>query len=136
MSKSTFQRILYLIDNHLSRVEVYAQKIIVVVSDEMHLLQENKSVIANTDLYFLYNLPGEPFKVSKILNLLKTVLYGWYDVELLRNEAKEFYFGLMHDAIFYHYKNDPAALLYVDCLINDMLNLIDDDEYFLSLPGL
>lgn len=128
-----FNRILRVMDCYLARTEAHINNLVLVVNDELHLVQKGKSVLASGDLYFLYNLAADPNKASQIMKKMKSVLFKWNDVAVLRTENKEFYFEVMYDAVTHTFRQDTAALFYVDRLILDISNLIEDDNRFSTL---
>lgn len=133
MHSTSFNRILHVIDCYLSKTESHINNLVLVVNEELHLVQEGKTVHAIGDLYFLYNLAADPYKASQIMMKMKSVLYKWNDVVVLRNENKEFYFELMYDAVTHDFREDNAALFYVDRLIQNISSLIEDDNRFSKL---
>lgn len=130
-----FNRILWVIDCYLARVESHINNLVLVVNEELHLVQEGKSLLVNSDLYFLYNLAADPYKASQIMRKMKSVLQKWKDVAVLGNENKDFYFELMYDAVTHNFKTDTAALFYVDRLILEISTLIEDDNRFSELTS-
>ncbi len=130
-----FNRILRVIDCYLARTESHINNLVLVVNEELHLVQKGKAVLASGDLYFLYNLAADPYKASQIMKKMKSVLYKWNDVAVLRTESKDFYFELMCDAVTHNFREDTAALFYVDRLILDISTLIEDDHRFFGLPS-
>ena len=131
-----FNRILRVIDCYLARTEAHINNLVLVVNEELHLIQEGKTVLASGDLYFLYNLSADPNRASQIMKKMKSVLYNWNDVAVLRTENKDFYFELMYDAVTHTFRQDTAALFYVDRLILDISSLIEDDNRFSTLTPL
>lgn len=131
-----FNRILRVIDCYLARTESHINNLVLVVNEELHLVQKGKAVLASGDLYFLYNLAADPYKASQIMKKMKSVLYKWNDVAVLRTESKDFYFELMCDAVAHNFREDTAALFYVDRLILDISSLIEDDNRFSTLAPL
>lgn len=131
-----FNRILRVIDCYLARTEAHINNLVLVVNEELHLIQEGKTVLASEDLYFLYNLAADPYKASEIMKKMKSVLYKWNDVAVLRTESKDFYFELMCDAVTHNFREDTTALFYVDRLILDISSLIEDDNRFSTFTPL
>lgn len=128
-----FNRILRVLECYLAKTEAHINNLLLVVNEELHLVQDGKTVHAIGDLYFLYNLTADPYKASQIMLKMKLVLYKWNDVVVLKNENKEFYFELMYDAVAHNFREDTVALFYVDRLIQDISSLIEDDNRFSTL---
>jgi|SRR5688572_23208296 len=130
MYKTAFQRIKCIIDGYLSSTESHVQNLVLVVTEDLHLVNNQKSVHAKSNLDFLFNLSGDPIKAYQVIKKMKSILQKLDKGGLLRNEDKEFYFELLRDGAIHNFRNDSAALVYVEQLILEISNLIEDDNQF------
>jgi hypothetical protein len=130
MYKTPFDRLKCLIDGYLSSTESHIRNLVLIVNEDLHLVNTHKSLHAKSKLDFLFNLSDDPIKAYHIIKSMKSILQKLDSAGLLRKESKEFYFGLMYDGVIHNFKEDSAALVYVEQLILEISNLIEDDNQF------
>ena len=130
MYKTACERIKCIIDGYLFTTESHIHNLLLVVNEDLHLVNTRKSVVAKSNLDFLFNLSGDPIKAYHIIKSIKSILQKLDNVGLLGNEKKEFYFELMDDGVIHNFRKDSAALIYVERLITEISNLIEDNNQF------
>jgi len=130
MYKTACERIKCIIDGYLFTTESHIHNLLLVVNEDLHLVNTRKSVVAKSNLDFLFNLSGDPIKAYHIIKSIKSILQKLDNVGLLGNENKEFYFELLRDGIIHNFRNDSAALVYMEKLIMEISTLIEDDNQF------
>ena len=130
MYKTPFDRIKCIIDGYLASTESHIHNLVLIVNSDLHLVNNGKSVHANGKLDFLFNLSSDPHRAYQIIRKIRSILERWQEVQLLRNENKEFYFELIKDGMVYYFPNDIGALSYSERLITEVSNLIEDDSQF------
>ena len=130
MYKTACERIKCIIDGYLFTTESHIHNLLLVVNEDLHLVNTRKSVVAKSNLDFLFNLSGDPIKAYHIIKCIKSILQKLDKVGLLGNEKKEFYFELMDDGVIHNFRNDSAALVYMEKLIMEISTLIEDDNQF------
>ena len=130
MYKTKFERLKCIIDGYLSSTESHIRNLVLVVNEDLHLVNNQKSVHAKSNLDFLFNLSGDPIKAYNIIKIMRSILQKLDNVSLLGNEKKEFYFELMRDGVIHNFKEDSAALVNVEQLIMEISTLIEDDNQF------
>ena len=130
MYNSRFARIKCVVDGYLSSTEWHIRNLVLIVNEDLHLVNNQKSVHAKSNLDFLFNFSGDPIKAYHVIKKMKSILQTLDDVGLLGNENKDFYFELMKDGVIHNFKEDSAALVYVEQLILEISNLIEDDNQF------
>ena len=74
MYKTAFARIKCIIDGYLSSTESHIHNLVLVVNEDLHLVNNQKSVHAKSNLDFLFNLSGDPIKAYHIIKNMKSIL--------------------------------------------------------------
>ena len=101
MYKTAFERIKCLINGYLSSTESHIRNLVLIVNEDLHLVNNQKSLHAKSNLDFLLNLSGDPIKAYHVIKKMKSILQNLDNVVLLGNENKDFYFELMKDGVIY-----------------------------------
>ena len=130
MYNTAFQRLKCVIDGYLSITELHIRNLVLVVNKDLHLITNQNSLHAKSNLDFLFYLSSDPIKAYHVVKKMKSILQKFDNVGLLGNENKEFYFELMYEGVIHNFKDDSAALVYVEQLILEISNLIKDDTQF------
>jgi hypothetical protein len=130
MYNSRFARIKCVVDGYLSSTESHIRNLVLIVNEDLHLVNNQKSVQAKSKLDFLFNLSADPNKAYQVIKKMKSILEKLDKVGLLGNENKEFYFELMYNGVIQNFRNDSDALVYIDKLIITVSKLIEDDNQF------
>lgn len=130
MYNSPFQRLKCIIDGYLSITELHIRNLVLIVNKDLHLITNQNSLHAKSNLDFLFNLSTNPIKAYQVIKKMKSILQKLDSVALLGNENKEFYFELMYDGVIHNFKNDSAAQVYANLLIIQTSNLIEEDNQF------
>ena len=130
MYKTKFERLKCVINGYLSSTESHIRNLVLIVNEDLHLVINQKSLHARSNLDFLFNLSTDPTKAYHVIKKMKSILQNLDNVGLLGNENKEFYFELIRDGVIHSFKEDSAALIYVERLIKEISILIEDNNQF------
>lgn len=115
---------------YLTLTVSHLNKVFLVINDDLHLVKHRNKVLASNDHDFLLNLRDNPYRAYRVIRDLYSLLQNWGRVDVLRNEDKDFYFQLLKDGVTHKFKADAAALLYIELLIAQITELIEDENRY------
>lgn len=115
---------------YLTLTVSHLNKVFLVVNDDLHLVKHRNKVLASNDHDFLLNLRDNPYRAYRVIRDMYSLLQNWGRVDVLRNEDKDFYFQLLRDGVTHKFKADSTALLYIELLIAQISELIEDENRY------
>ena len=120
MKKKIFENIQREINNLYYHTDFYVLNLVLIVNKRLHLVKDEKRVIAFRKLGFLFNYAENPQKALKVISKMKSLFESWARVTIMTHEEEEFYFTIMMDCVTHNFKNDDNSRLYVESLIKDI----------------
>lgn len=130
MSLSSYDKISLVLGRYLTLTVSHLNKVFLVVNDDLHLVKHRNKVLASNDHDFLLNLRDNPYRAYRVIRDMYSLLQNWGRVDVLRNEDKDFYFQLLRDGVTHKFKADSTALLYIELLIAQISELIEDENRY------
>lgn len=130
MSPSLYDKISLVLGRYLTLTVSHLNKVFLVVNDDLHLVKHKNKVLARNDHDFLLNLRDNPYRAYRVIRDMYSLLQNWGRVDVLRNEDKDFYFQLLRDGVTHKFKADTTALLYIELLIAQISELIEDENRY------
>lgn len=130
MSPSSYDKISLVLSRYLTLTVSHLNKVFLVVNDDLHLVKHRNKVLASNNHEFLLNLRDNPYRAYRVIRDMYSLLQNWGRVDVLRYEDKDFYFQLLRDGVTHKFKADTAALLYIELLIAQISELIEDENRY------
>jgi len=132
MYQTPFSRMLCVIDGYEEIIATYRTNVSLVLNRNLYLSVQNQCFRLCTKPNLLHNLRYDADKAFKIITHMRIILLIQERMKCTKH-SKEYYFDLIRSGIIGHYENDVFGLLYINIVLSEVEELIDDDEQFSPL---
>lgn len=129
MYNNTYDRAECIILGYRISLEKLLTSLVFVIGNNLHLTLNKENHFLCTRVNNLHNLNTDPKKALKIVCLIKRILDDC-KTNGKTNENKEFYLEMINHHVKNEFLGDPAAVLFIEYVLEELSLLIDDDNQF------